>query len=626
MSVSVIKKELKKGIHLQLSDVWLAVSGLIGGLQSANELSGLLMFCIMGYYYQKSFQELFELVLFFLVGSFLQGSLTLYQNGLILLFFGLLILFVKVIHCSMFHAMPWIVSAVGFLMVLVHRSSMIVSAQSAIFVFVLMKCCSSEKILIQRQFKISEMIFSCMISILLIQFKSILSFQQFLLVLGCWMVLSSLWFESSSVLATFGLLILMIYPDVHAFVWLVSALSVHYLKSMKLGLLVIYPVICAILNQSFLMGAEGLLLISLAFCLPERTSLQFLEQDHEEHLLKLRLRNKEQLLQHQLNQFSHIFDTIADYYETHPETSFLKGMSESMSLLAMQMKQSALSQEDEAYKILELLKGYHYDVQKVYVTQSDLGIRRITILMSECVRKDIDDVILPLLRMSVDQNLKLISCQKAHKFSQNLKLEFSGDKPLGLKAKAYQRLDKNHVSGDTCSIFTSGQTTICTISDGMGMGEHAQKTSEFVTYLTQRLLSCKIPIEMIVKSINSLCTLQHAENFATLDFMCFDALNHRVVFAKNGAAPSYLIRGKEIMKIEGHALPLGIISQISADCFMMDVKEKDILLMCSDGVDEAMLNQWLRQNNIEEMKKQIKTLIQNGEKRDDISVIVAEVL
>ena len=62
MSVSVIKKELKKGIHLQLSDVWLAVSGLIGGLQSANELSGLLMFCIMGYYYQKSFQELLVLL------------------------------------------------------------------------------------------------------------------------------------------------------------------------------------------------------------------------------------------------------------------------------------------------------------------------------------------------------------------------------------------------------------------------------------------------------------------------------------------------------------------------------------------------------------------------------------
>lgn len=626
--LSVIKKQIKKGIQFNVSDAWIVLIGLCTGLLASSELAKIMGFCMMGYFFQKSFQEFIELFVFFLIGSLIHGGLALYQNSLIFAFFCLLVLFVKVIHFSMFHAMPWITGGVGFLIVLVETSNIMTSLQSAVFAFVLMKVCSHEKILIQRRFKVSEMMMSIMVNTLLMMVSQLLTSQQFVFVCALWMVLVSLTFDSTAVLMNAGLLYLMTGMNPDALLWLISASSVHFIKSMGMGLIILFPLICSVITKSGFAGIQGLMMISFALCLPERSSLTFLELENEDHLLKMRLRNKEHLLQHQLNQFAHIFDTIADYYEDsgRKETAFLKGMSESMSLLSMQMKQSALSQDDEALKILELLKGYHYDIQKVYVTQSDTGVRRVTILMNECVRKDVDDVILPLLRMSIDQNLKLISCQKAHKFSQCWKLEFSGKKPLGLKVKSYQRLDQNKQSGDTCSIFESGKHTICTISDGMGAGSNAKKTSGFVTYLTQRLVSCGMPIEMIVKSINSLCSLDEKESFATLDFMCFDALNHKAVIAKNGAAPSYLIRGKDCLKIEGHALPLGIIHKISADCYMLDVREKDILLMCSDGVDDMMLRQWLSTESAEDIRKTIENTIHDGEKRDDISVIVAEVL
>ena len=233
---------------------------------------------------------------------------------------------------------------------------------------------------------------------------------------------------------------------------------------------------------------------------------------------------------------------------------------------------------------------------------------------------------MPVLQMNINSGLKLISYRKAQKFSSTVRLEFSSKKPLGMKAKAYRSLDHELNSGDTCAIFQSGNHTICTISDGMGRGSMAQKTSGFVTALTQRLLVCGMSIEMIVKCINSLCTLNQADHFATLDFMGLDALNHRVILSKNGAAPSYLIRGKEILKIEGHALPLGIVQQISPDCYQVNVRSKDILMMCSDGADESMIQNWLKKRSVSELRQAIEETLKVSNKKDDITVIVAEIL
>ena len=228
--------------------------------------------------------------------------------------------------------------------------------------------------------------------------------------------------------------------------------------------------------------------------------------------------------------------------------------------------------------------------------------------------------------MNVNQNLKLVSYRKAQKFSSAVRMEFASEKPCGFKAKAYRSLDQNKISGDTCAIFQSGNHTICTISDGMGTGKTAEKTSQFVTALTQRLLVCGMPIEMIVKCINSLCTLHRNDQYATLDFMCMDALNHRIILSKNGAAPSYLIRASELLKIEGHALPLGIVKQINADCYQLDVKAKDVIVMCSDGADEQMIQSWMSCRSVFELKRTVEQCLKQQNKKDDITVIVAEIL
>ena len=626
--VSIIKKEVKKGIQMTVSDFFMMGLGCCAGLNSTESITGLLIFCVLGYFFQKSLQQFFEFLLLFLIASGFQSGAVLYQNGLLVVFFGLMMLFVRMIHASMFHCMPYLVSLVSFLSALVYFSDVYTGLQYALCGFVLMKLCSSEKILIRREFVISEMMMSVMIALIFLFLKNFLSAGQLMFLVVLLMSYCAYTFHSEACIATVGLFYVLMNQDVQLIPWVLCVCVLYFLKSLKGGLFVLFPLVCLIINRSLISGAFGVVIMVIVLNLPERSLLSFLDQNNEDHLLKLRLRNKEQLLQHHLNQFSHVFDLIADYYEDSflREVQFIKGMSSAMSELSLTMKQCALSQEDEAVHIMELLKGYHYDVLKVYVSHSDTGCLHLVILLNDCLRKDVDDVVLPVLQMNINSNLKLISYRKAQKFSDTVRLEFSSKKPLGIKAKAYRSLDHERTSGDTCAIFQSGNHTICTISDGMGTGVQAEKTSGFVTALTQRLLVCGMPIEMIVRCINSLCSLSQKDQFATLDFLCVDALNHRVILSKNGAAPSYLIRGNETLRIEGHSLPLGIVKEISPDCFQVEIRSKDVFVMCSDGADDVMIQKWLRSRNTAELRQSIEQTLKVHDKKDDITVIVAEIL
>ncbi len=626
--LSVMRKEVKKGIKVSFADAVMVFAGVCAGLHCQYLLVQLLSFCVLGYFFQKSLQQFCEFLAGFLVCAASAGIISVYQQFLLVLFFCLMVLFVRVIHASMFHAMPWIVSATGFLIALVNTSNFIMSLKAGVFAFILMRMCSSEKILIQKEFRISEMMLSVLILLWMIWLEPLISRQQWIFLNAFVMSAAALYFDGGSAAAMFGLLWLRGAQVPELLNWLFPSAMLFFLRNMKAGLLFVYPVLCVLMQETMLSAVAALFIISLILCFPERKDVQFLVYDNEDSLLKMRLRNKEHLLEHHLHQFSQIFDLIADYYESSfkSEVEFIKGMSASMSHLALNMKQCAFSQEDEAFRITELLKGYQYDINKVYVSYSDAGSIHVRILFHELNPKDAEDVILPLLQMNVNQHLKLVSCKKAQKFSGAVNVEFAGQIPYGFKAKVYQVLNEEKISGDTCAVFQHKHHTVCTISDGMGIGKNAQKTSGFVTCLTQRLLSCGMPIERVVRCINELCALNQNEHFATLDFLCFDALNHRVVMAKNGASPSYLIRGKEVMKIEGHALPLGIVEKISADCYQMDVKRKDIFLMCSDGCDEELIQKWIEIGDVEKMRKNIVKTLNECEKKDDISVIVAEVL
>ena len=71
-----------------------------------------------------------------------------------------------------------------------------------------------------------------------------------------------------------------------------------------------------------------------------------------------RIEGRKRTLLHQLSQFSHIFDLIADYFKPiHPSQSrILEGMADALDTVAMQMKQSVVDDEALSDKLVNLLK------------------------------------------------------------------------------------------------------------------------------------------------------------------------------------------------------------------------------------------------------------------------------
>lgn len=352
-----------------------------------------------------------------------------------------------------------------------------------------------------------------------------------------------------------------------------------------------------------------------------------LETSNEMSYERQQLASKERLLEHQLNQFAAIFYSISQFFgrTQKSESTFLDGMAKSMEMLSTQLKQSASYAQDETTKIYNLLKGYNYSINRVHVQENAVGQKNITLHFDDCSKIDVEEVIVPLLQMVVDKNLVLLQFKHSRFLQTSVKVELCGTVPLQLKARAFKVRKMEEASGDTCAMFQYKQNTICTISDGMGSGTSAQRSSSFITQLTQRLIAAGIPVEMAVKSMNSLLRLHQEESFATLDILVFDALAKQAFLSKSGACATFLVRNHQVLKVQGESLPLGIIQQVEADCYRMDCMPEDVFVMCSDGIDETSLQKWLTEHPKEEYAEVIENELAKLEVNDDATVLLAEV-
>ena len=122
------------------------------------------------------------------------------------------------------------------------------------------------------------------------------------------------------------------------------------------------------------------------------------------------------------------------------------------------------------------------------------------------------------------------------------------------------------------------------ISDGMGSGPEAKKSSQVVISMLKRLLDSGFEKETSVDLINSSLLNISEDVFATLDIAIADLYAGTIEFIKNGACPTYVKNNKKIQIIKSLTLPTGIVKEASADVFDKDIEPNDIVLMCSDGV------------------------------------------
>lgn len=208
-------------------------------------------------------------------------------------------------------------------------------------------------------------------------------------------------------------------------------------------------------------------------------------------------------------------------------------------------------------------------------------------------------------------------------------------------------ISKTNKEGETVSGDSSIQIKLkdgkylFALSDGMGSGPEARKSSQIAVKMLGRLLSNGFDKETSIELINNtILSNNKNETYATLDTMILDLYSGNSEYIKNGAAPTFIKNKKNVDIIKSIALPTGILNNVDLVVFDRDLEDGDIIVMCTDGIVESNKEYtnkeiWVKNilENIETENVQkiadiiLKEAIDNnyGNAADDMSIIVVKV-
>ena len=200
-----------------------------------------------------------------------------------------------------------------------------------------------------------------------------------------------------------------------------------------------------------------------------------------------------------------------------------------------------------------------------------------------------------------------------------------------------------NVSGDSSiQISLDDGKYLLAVSDGMGSGPNARKSSQIAIKMLGRLLANGFDKETSIELINNTISSNFKdETFATLDIMVLDLYAGNVEYIKNGACPTYIKNKKNVDIIKNITLPAGILNDIDLIVYDRDVEDNDIIVMCTDGIVESNLEyankeKWVK-DLLEQMETQnaqkiadiiLKESIDNnyGKAKDDMTIIVTKIV
>lgn len=209
------------------------------------------------------------------------------------------------------------------------------------------------------------------------------------------------------------------------------------------------------------------------------------------------------------------------------------------------------------------------------------------------------------------------------------------------KAVLTNTKNNSEISGDNnISLKLKDGKYMMAISDGMGSGAEANKSSKTVINMLERLLSNGFDKEVSIGLINSAINLNsNEETYATIDLSIVDLENGNIEFVKNAASPTFIKSKNKVEVIKSVSFPAGMLDKIDLVVYDKDLKENDIIVMCSDGILESNTEYenkeiWLKNiledietDDIEKIAKIIMgEAIDNGLgiAKDDMTVIVAK--
>ena len=202
---------------------------------------------------------------------------------------------------------------------------------------------------------------------------------------------------------------------------------------------------------------------------------------------------------------------------------------------------------------------------------------------------------------------------------------------------ACRALEADMPSGDSHIVRTlDGDRLMLMLSDGMGSGEAAARESAQTLRLLSRFLAADVARPLALETVNELMLARsETDMFATVDLCVVDLLTGSAEFTKLAACRSLILRGNEVIEVDGGRLPLGILERVQPSNRRVRLQPGDVIVLASDGVMDAVdgdaLCECLLRHGHQPPKMLAETLLDLAERegdprrRDDRTVLCARI-
>ena len=307
----------------------------------------------------------------------------------------------------------------------------------------------------------------------------------------------------------------------------------------------------------------------------------------------------------------------------------LDGVSKAISDLANGLE-NEVKQEEE------------FGVEQKEIKVEEISLRKEDRFLIEIYSEEIDSAQISNIEKILTEVLKekIVLNEEA---SIGNRLNFLSDDKFAMAVGiAEATKSKSNISGDNIlKIRLKDGKYLVALSDGMGSGEEANKSSNQALKMLENLLLSGFEKNTSIELINTALMNTENEVFATLDITIIDLYKGNIEFIKSGACPTYIKNKNRVQILKANSLPTGIIHETNLQVMDRDIENGDIMLICSDGILDSNIEYknkelWIRYllEDIETTNtRKIADLVLNeaidnnyGTAKDDMSVIVCKFL
>ena len=330
-------------------------------------------------------------------------------------------------------------------------------------------------------------------------------------------------------------------------------------------------------------------------------------------------------------------------------SSQLNGVSEALSNLASQIdteEQDPYALEKEEIKTL--IKDKEISVKDISIKQEESGRYNINLYTNVCNSVDGTSCNIKQIAKVLQKVLKekmVLQKQKcglrANDDTCMFKLVSEDNFTMQVGIAKSKKAD-SIISGDTTTQtkLEDGKYLLA-ISDGMGSGPEARKSSKIAIKMLERLLTSGFNKDTALKLINTTISANTEDDmYATLDVNILDLYKGEMDFIKNGACPTFIKRNGKVEVLKSIALPTGILDNIDLIEYNYKLEDGDIIVMCSDGILDSNKEYASKELWVQEVLEDVETddsqriadiLLSEskdndfGKEKDDMTVIVCKI-